>query len=104
MALTTVAASGDEPVTGVSPGNRRRCSVRLSGDSSYPTGGSVLTPALFGLTKIDAASVALTEDGTQLYVYDAVNNKLLGFTALGTQIVNATNQSAKVIPITVWGI
>lgn len=104
MALTTVTASGDEPTSAVSPGNRRRASVILTGDASYPTNGSVVPAALFGMTKVDAVSVGLNVAGSHLYVYDAVNNKLKGFSALGTEIVNTTDVSAHRIPITVWGI
>jgi hypothetical protein len=107
MALTTVTASGDEPVSGVAPGNRRRCSVRLTGDSSYPTNGSVVPASLFGLTKVDHASVGLSEDGTVIAVYDSVNNKLKCFSTAAAPVVevaNTTNLSTKVFPITVWGI
>jgi hypothetical protein len=103
-----VTASGDEPLSGVVPGNRRRVSAKLAGDSAYTTavGGTALPPSLFGLTKIDAASVGLSEDGTQIAVYLAStgNIKLYSTAAAPVVEVGTGNQSAKVFPITVWGI
>jgi hypothetical protein len=55
-------------------GNRKTVIATITGDTSYPTGGSALTPA-------------------QSFTYDYANNKLLSFTG-GTQTTNATNQSA----------
>lgn len=106
MAVTLSGAAGGEPAVAVQPGNRRRVSVILAGDSSYPTGGSSLSgvAASLGFTAIDAVSVGLNRAGTHLYVYDSSTGKLLGFSALSTEIANTTDVSAHRIPVVIWGI
>lgn len=104
MAIVTINPSSSEPTIAVPPGNRRRVSVILVGDASYPTGGSTISPALLGLSAIDHVSVGLNVAGSHIYVWDAVNSKLKGFSALSTEIVNATDVSAHRIPAVVWGL
>lgn len=104
MAIITVLGSGSEPTIAVPPGNRRRVSAVLVGDAAYPTGGSTIAPSLFGLSAIDHISVGLNRAGDHIYVWNSATSKLLGFSAVGTEIVNTTDVSAHRIPVVVWGI
>lgn len=102
MAIVTVAAQNSEPLLAVPPGNRRRVAALLTGDAAYSSGGSTIAAALFGLSAIDAISVGLNVAGTNLYVWDSVNKKLKGFSALGVEL--SGDDSASKIPVVVWGI
>lgn len=73
-------------------GNRKTVIVTITGDTSYPTGGSPLTPAQLGLRRIDYADSVQAVGGVS-FQFDYTNNKLLSFTG-GTQTTNATNQAA----------
>jgi len=73
-------------------GNRKCVIATITGDSSYPTGGSALTPAQLGLRNIDYADTPQAVGGVS-FTFDRTNNKLLSFTG-GTQTTNATNQSS----------
>jgi hypothetical protein len=73
-------------------GNRKTVIATITGDTSYPTGGSALTPAQLGLRRVDYADTPQAVGGVS-FTYDYANNKLLSFTG-GTQTTNATNQSA----------
>lgn len=73
-------------------GNRKIVLVDITGDTSYPTGGSALTPAQLGLRRVEYADTPQAVGGVS-FTYDRTNNKVLSFTG-GTQTTNATNQSA----------
>lgn len=108
MALTALAA-GDEPLTAVPPGNRRRVAVRLAGDTSYPTGGYTTTgiAASLGLQKIDMISVAFSEGLAHCAVFLPTTGKLvIGDTAAAplAELANATNISTSRFPAVVWGL
>lgn len=62
-------------------------------DSSYATGGEAVTPALFGLGKIHTVQVPAVV-GSRLAEYDNANSKIKMYSAVGTEVVAATNLSA----------
>ena len=86
-------------------GDRLQTVVDITGDTSYPTNGSVcdFTVAPFAYSEIDTVEPELPLTGTRIYKYDYTNKKLKGFTAFGTEIANTTNVSADVIRCIVTG-
>lgn len=92
------------PFAPVPPGNRRRVSGSITGPASYTTGGNVPTPSDYGLIQIDFISIASSVDGTTFGAWDVANGKLKIFTADATEAANASDQSAQVYAVTVWGI
>lgn len=108
MALTALAA-GDEPPTAVPPGNRRRVSVRLAGDSSYPTGGysTAGIAAQLGLQRIDHISVGVSEGFSSVAVF-LPTTQLLKVASLAAapvaEVANATDISTVRFPAVVWGL
>jgi hypothetical protein len=87
------------------PGNRRGMIVDFTPSTSYPAGGEPMTASLFGLQAVDNIVPAPGgNDGTRVFTYDAVNNKLRIFTAIGTEAVNGTDQSGKVVRLQVFGL
>lgn len=63
-------------------GNKRLHAYRITFDSSYPTGGETLSPGLVGMATIEA--VIPLVNGTEFFVWDRTNAKLLVYTADGT--------------------
>lgn len=75
--------------------------VRLTGDSSYATGGTDLSP-LFATANVVNISVSENGNTTRTYRWDKTNNKLLAFTwATGAQVAAATDLSADTISLEV---
>lgn len=70
-------------------GNSRGVIVNVAFDSSYPTGGEDLTPALLGLSQVDAF---IPVSGNPGYSFQFTGSKLLAFNGT-TQVTNATNLS-----------
>lgn len=52
MAVTVTDPAGAAQIPGV-VGNKRMALVKVAFDSSYPTGGEILTPASLGMSRID---------------------------------------------------
>ena len=77
-------------------GSKIRKFVRLTGPSSYATGGEALAPAAFGLSKIILLLVTHASNGTdlRLVLYDTTTSKLKWFDLAGAEIANATDLSA----------
>lgn len=68
----------------------------VAGDTSYPTGGSSLTPAMLGLSEIHHVDFN-PEPGGGLAVYDYANQKMKIFpTTFKTEATAASNQSGLV--------
>lgn len=84
-------------------GNKRFVAGTITFDSSYPTGGEAFTAASVGLHSLDA--VVLTERAVAKHpVYDAANGKIKLVTLVdGSELVNASDQSATVIDFHVIG-
>lgn len=69
--------------------------VAISPSASYATGGDTLAAADCQLAAINTVELeAVDAAGSRLGIYDKANSKIKVFTALGTEAVNATNQSA----------
>lgn len=83
-------------------GDRVMLIIDVKGDSSYPTNGTALTASSFGLDEIHHIQGA-EPTGTYLVAYDAANQKLKAFSALGTEVTNTTNLSAKTFRCLVIG-
>lgn len=78
------------------PGNLRRVRAVVTGDSSYPTGGYTITPALFGLQFLGHA-VCTGPVGASTVAADAAlnqtTNKLMFLAPAGSEVTAATNVS-----------
>lgn len=72
-------------------------------DSSYPTGGEDVTEADLGLTNVDAVFVNQDIDGAEQVVFDPATDKLLVFTADGTEAGAASDQSGVTVQILAVG-
>lgn len=108
-ALAAALAAGDEPLTAVPPGNRKRVSVRLAGDSSYPTGGytTASLAAQLGMQRIDMISVGFSEGLAHCAVFLPTTQKLLiGDTSAAplAELADGTNISTARFPAVVWGL
>lgn len=86
-------------------GDRLKVVIDITGDTSYPTGGSALdfSVAPFSFSEIDVVEPQLPISGVRAYQYDYTNKKLKGFSAFNTEITNTTNCSADVIRAVVTG-
>jgi hypothetical protein len=85
-------------------GDRKALICNITFDNSYPTGGELVDPAVFGdWIQVDAVVPMGTNAGNRVVTYDRANKKLLLFTALGTEAANASDQSAVVLNALVIG-
>lgn len=89
---------------------QRVIAVTATFDDSYPTGGETITPADIdggaegALTAIDHVVVSsFRPAGTEQVLWDRANEKLLVFTADGTQATGASDQSAVFAELLVFG-
>lgn len=76
-------------------GDRLMVSVDVKGDSSYPTGGTAITPSTFQMSEIHAVHPSVSMDGSTAMTWDETNSKLKCFSALGTEVTNTTDLSGK---------
>jgi hypothetical protein len=76
-------------------GNYSRRIFNYAGPSSYATGGDSLPPESIGLGRIEALLGLQISNGTNVYwgVYDQTTEKILWYSATGTEIANATDLS-----------
>jgi len=82
----------------------RMCQViDVTGDTSYPTGGSSLTPAQLQMSEIHLLDPQPPLSGLRLYKYDYTNKALKAFSAFGTEVANTTNLTADTIRCFVVG-
>lgn len=85
--------------------------VRVTFDSSYPTGGEAITPANFGMTRIIFVSVGAISDVATKHVrwVEAAGAHLLqimvedGTSGISAEAANASDQSAVDANIMVFG-
>lgn len=100
MALT-VEQLGRTNVTG----NRLTVALKITFDSSYPTGGEALDLTEY-VSNIDTANIEVS--GGYVFAYDRTNKKVLAYeagadgTALD-EVANATNLSSVVTYVSVTG-
>src|SRR5262245_38584669 len=92
----------------VQEGNLKRALVNVKGDNSYPTGGYQFLSNTFGALgmlsvigmDVIATNLVATVRGC---VWDNVNNKVVLMAASGAEVTNATNLTALLLTIEVWG-
>lgn len=73
-------------------------------DSSYPTGGESITD-IYDMFRSCNGVIFQGSDGTRLFAVDHTNKKVKAFSALGTEVANATDLSAVTgIRWLAWGI
>lgn len=87
-------------------GNYNRRVFKYAGPSSYATGGDSLTPESIGLGRIEALLGLTIWNGSAVLfgIWDATNEKVLWYSATGTQVSNATDLSAYVGYVEAIGI
>lgn len=88
--LTTIADRHDHT------GSKIRKFVRITGPTSYATGGEALAPQAFGMGKIILLLAELASNGTdlRLVLYDYTNQKVKWFDLAGAEIANGTALNA----------
>lgn len=75
----------------------------INGDASYPTGGSVVTPSLFGMTAVYA--IGPLGSASNSNVVSNVAGKLKFFVATtGVEVANTTDLSAVTAEVLVIGV
>jgi len=82
-------------------GNKRELTATVLFDSSYPTGGEAVAASDFGLSSVDTLFVY--PHASRIGVYDHTNQKILLYTALGTEATNASDQSTITVYVRVSG-
>lgn len=84
-------------------GAKTRKFYRVTGPTSYATGGEALT---LGLTRVELVFSDRATDGTNIrtVVWDYANNKLKWFDNAGAEIAPATNLSAYSARLEVIGL
>jgi hypothetical protein len=77
-------------------GGKIRKLGRLTGPASYATGGEVLAPSAFGLTRIEVLLTDHATNGTDLRLvqYDYTNGTVKWFDLAGAEIAPTTDLSA----------
>jgi hypothetical protein len=77
-------------------GSKTRKVGRITGPTSYATGGEVLAPSAFGLSRIEVLLFDHATDGIDLRVvrYDYANGRVKWFDFAGAEIAPATNLAA----------
>jgi hypothetical protein len=108
MALGTITrnSTNSQNTADASVGNLKVTSTDVVGDSSYPTGGSTLTPAQLGLGTVVFAVTSIKVTGavgaaSEAY-YDVPTSKLVVYTTAG-QVANTTVLSSNTFQITAFG-
>jgi hypothetical protein len=103
MALTIAFRPSTDTAPHV-PGDRRRASFKITFDSSYPTGGEVITAAMFGFTTILYVGInGATSAGKPVY-WDGTASSLKVFSAIGTEVADTTNLATESVHLEVVGI
>lgn len=106
ISITNADASALSPAD--PPGNFRDQFVRITFDTSYPTGGYSLTPALCGMYYLNhVLTNGITEAGrgcVPIRQSDGTWKLKLYVTSTGAEVANAVDVSADRVIATVWGI
>lgn len=108
MALGTITrnSANSQNTPDASVASLKATSTDVVGDSSYPTGGSTITPAQLGLGTVVFAVTSIKVTGavgapSEAY-YDVPTSKLIVYSTAG-QIANTTVLSASTFQITAFG-
>lgn len=76
---------------------------KVTFDSSYPTGGEAITPSDFNMSSdVDVVLVA-SNTGAEVVAWDDANDKLLVYTADGTEATNSSDQSSVEATVIAFG-
>jgi hypothetical protein len=109
MALGAITrnTSNSQATSDASVGSLKVTNTDIVGDSSYPTGGSTLTPAQLGLGTVVFTITSLKANGTGTNpatdaYYDIPNQKLKTFGA-SAETPSTTNLSASIFQVTAFG-
>lgn len=97
MALTIAEATTGLGVRKKNFGAEEFSLVKITFDSSYPTGGEAVTPSEVGMTRIDGAWPVGQAAGSRVAQWDQANGKILLFDDALAQVANASDQSTIVI-------
>ena len=100
MALTPVVLGSTVP------GNLRRTRIVVAADASYPTGGYLPTPAMFGfqyLAHYVAVSFATIPVGCAEFVNNEATGKLQFLVAAGTEVANAASLAGTQVNLEGYG-
>jgi len=106
MGLTIVeyeAPVGDRSLRSHLGSGLKMVFLKITFDTSYPTGGEVLGLASYGLTPANVSRVAFEPDSTYIFTYDRANDKVLVYSALGTEVVDTTDISTVVAYMKITG-
>jgi hypothetical protein len=107
MALGTITRNTSNPqsTSDASVGSLKVTNTDIVGDSSYPTGGSTLTPAQLGLGTvvfaISSGKLIGTNSPSEVY-YDIPNQKLKVF-AGAAEMASTLNLSTSTFQVTAFG-
>lgn len=103
--VLTVLAGSLEPLGRHTEGSKKRVTVQVTGDTSYPTGGTAITAAQFGLSNLDTVNICggISNVGSRLVSWNQTTGKLQWWSALTTEITNTTNLSADFIVVEAIG-
>jgi hypothetical protein len=72
------------------PGSYRRVFATVTFDASYPTGGYVVTAALFGLSMLATVDAGCTQLG-RIANFNQATSKVQLFSAATTEVANTTD-------------
>lgn len=102
MGLTIVEnetgdATGDRSLRKHVASGLKTVYLKITFDNSYPTGGETLGLATYGLTPASVSFVGFEPTSNRIATYDRTNDKVLLYTALGTEAANASDQSTIVV-------
>jgi hypothetical protein len=99
----TLAGVGNPPITGT-PGSRVHETFTVTFDASYPTGGYAITAANLGLSTLDTIIPnGVDTSGTYLVSWNQATGKLQLFSALATEVTNATDVHTKSVTVAALG-
>lgn len=105
MSVSITNPTGTSPVIADVPGASREATAKITFDSSYPTGGEVLSPSLFGLQQIDSVTSGVSLVGklvTPVFASGVWKLKVY-VSSTDTEVANTTNLSADSVVLTVRG-
>jgi hypothetical protein len=107
-AITAVVDQATGATVGGVDGGLRLSVTNIVGDSSYPTGGSAVTPVQLGLNTVlfsqtEVAASTGSNCASTGSVYNASTAKLQCFANTGVEIANTTNLSGITWQVIAWG-
>ena len=103
MATLTNLATGasKRPVYGVGAKPKKIGVYTLAFDLSYPTGGESIADVFNDFESVD--HISISGSAARIWEVDYSTEKVLCYTAVGTEATNASNQSAYTVKLRVTG-